>query len=173
MRAPHRKYTGALKVPHGTSGTNSPCAMRSWKCRITGYRDRQRVAIGRLETRRFGCLRIDAKKGSEFSLCPCPSFSSPVRLGLNSKKSPGFLRGRGFKLDRVRPLQSPVSPGTLHLVRAVSFYRSKFLDWCGPLTTYRRASCLSASTICRCITTYRSHDRREGLNPGHIAGRIS
>ena len=128
MRAPHRKYTGALKVPHGTSGTNSPCAMRSWKCRITGYRDRQRVAIGRLETRRFGCLRIDAKKGSEFSLCSCPSFSIPVRLGLNSKKSPRFLRGRGFKLDRVRPLQSPVSPGTLHLVRAVSFYRSKSLD---------------------------------------------
>ena len=102
--------------------------MRSWKCRITGYRDRQRVAIGRLETRRFGCLRIDAKKGSEFSLCSCPSFSIPVRLGLKSNKSPGFLRGRGFKLDRVRPLQSPVSPGTLHLVRAVSFYRSKSLD---------------------------------------------
>lgn len=65
---------------------------------------------------------------SKFSLCSCPSFSSPVRLCLNSKKIPRFLRGRGFKLDRVRPLQSPVSPGTLHLVRAVSFYRSKFLD---------------------------------------------
>jgi hypothetical protein len=36
--------------------------MRSWKCQITGYRDRQRVAISRLETRRFGCLRIDAER---------------------------------------------------------------------------------------------------------------
>ena len=33
--------------------------MRSWKCRITGYRDRQRVAIGRLETRRFGSLQSE------------------------------------------------------------------------------------------------------------------
>src|SRR5215471_19509751 len=94
MGAPHGKYADAPKVPHGTSGTNSPCAMRSWKCRITGYRERQRVAIGRLETRRFGSLRIDAE-GKRVLLCACPSFSNPVRLCLNSKKSPGFLRGRG------------------------------------------------------------------------------
>ena len=116
---------------------------------------------------------VSTRKGKRVLLCSCPSFSNPVRLCLNSKKSPGFLRGRGFKLDKVSPLQSPVSPGTLHLVRAVSFYRSKFLDWCGPLTTYRRASCLSASTICRYITAIGPTIGEGGLNPGHIAGRIS
>jgi hypothetical protein len=29
--------------------------------------------------------------------------------GLDSKKSPGFLKSAGLKLDRVRPLKSPVS----------------------------------------------------------------
>src|SRR5262249_13624828 len=41
------------------------------------------------------------------------------------------------------------------------------------VTRRRRASWLAASAICRCITTYKSDDRRAGLNPGHIAGRIS
>ena len=29
------KLVGTRKVPHGTSGTNSPYGIRSWKCRIT------------------------------------------------------------------------------------------------------------------------------------------
>src|SRR5215472_9277335 len=36
-RAPFRKHMGAPEVPHGTSGTNSPYGMRSWKCRITAH----------------------------------------------------------------------------------------------------------------------------------------
>ena len=172
MRAPHRKYTARPKflTEHLARTARAPCALGN--AGITGYRDRHPSPLADLNLDDSG-VYVSTRKGKRVLLCSCPSFSNPVRLCLNSKKSPGFLRGRGFKLDRVRPLQSPVSPGTSHLVRAVSFYRSKFLDWCGPLTTYRRASCLSASTICRCITTYRSHDRREGLNPGHIAGRIS
>src|SRR6516165_2369952 len=43
---------------------------------------------------------------------------------------------------------------------------------CGPLTTYRRVSCLPVSTICRDITACRSDTRGEGLSPGHIAVRI-
>jgi hypothetical protein len=32
MRAPHEQCLGPPKVPYGTSGTNSPYGIRSWKC---------------------------------------------------------------------------------------------------------------------------------------------
>lgn len=32
MRAPHEQCPGPPKVPYGTSGTNSPYSIRSWKC---------------------------------------------------------------------------------------------------------------------------------------------
>jgi hypothetical protein len=126
MRAPQRKYAGALKVPHATSGTNSP-SHALLDCRITGYRDRQRVAIGLLKLDDSD-VYVSTRKGKRVLVVrSCPSFSTPVRLASIQRKAPAS-RGRGFELDRVRPLQSPVSPGTLHLVRAVSFYRFKFLD---------------------------------------------
>jgi hypothetical protein len=49
----------------------------------------------------------------------------------------------------------------------------RIVQECGALATYRRASCLSASTICRYITAIGRTIGEEGLNPGHIAGRIS
>jgi hypothetical protein len=32
MRAPHEQYLGPAKGSYGTSGTNSPYGIRSWKC---------------------------------------------------------------------------------------------------------------------------------------------
>src|SRR5262249_3471692 len=43
---------------------------------------------------------------------------------------------------------------------------------CGPLATYRPVSCLSASTICRCITACKSDGSRAGLHPGHREQRV-
>jgi len=58
-------------------------------------------------------------------------------LSLDSKESPGFLKGRRLSLTTVRHLKSPVSPppqpcnaafGSAAFGLPVSFYRSKFSD---------------------------------------------
>src|SRR5262245_54478060 len=80
------------------------------------------------------------------------------------------------------PIMSPQArtPGRLTTSRLISSARTAAFCYpihiaqqCGPLTTYRRASCLSASTICRYITAIGRTIGEGGLNPGHIAGRIS
>ena len=38
------------------------------------------------------------------------AFSTPIRLGLDSKKKPRLPTRTGLELDRVRPLKTPVSP---------------------------------------------------------------
>ena len=56
---------------------------------------------------------------------------------MDSKESPGFLKGRGLSLTTVRHLKSPVSPspqpcnaafGSAAFGLPVSLYRSKFSD---------------------------------------------
>src|SRR6516162_3680491 len=58
-------------------------------------------------------------------------------LSLDSKESPGFLKGRGLSLTTVRPLKSPVPPspqprnaafGSAAFGLPVSLYRSKSSD---------------------------------------------
>ena len=38
---------------------------------------------------------VSTRKGKRVLLCSCRAFSIPMRRSLDSKKSPGFLRGRG------------------------------------------------------------------------------
>jgi hypothetical protein len=56
---------------------------------------------------------------------------SPICLGLDLKKSPGFLSGRG--LDSVRPLKSPVSPSVATPERCIWFHALPDL-WVGILS---------------------------------------
>src|SRR5262249_27057883 len=78
---------------------------------LVAVRRRARYAAGgarRLRRRlRRSRLQHGDAEGEVSSRCAHVRLSTPIRLGLDLKKSPGFLRGRGLELDSVRPLQSP------------------------------------------------------------------
>ena len=103
MRAPHRKYAGAPKVPHGTSGTNSPCAMRSWKCRDHRVSRPPPVAIGRLEPRRFGSLRIDAEREASSPVLMSVFFQPSPPLP-QFKEKPRLPKRTGLQVGQSEPL---------------------------------------------------------------------
>jgi len=115
-------------------------------------------------------------------------FSFPTPGGPRNRLrhiSSGVLTRGGAKLARradwqrsvVAPLQRPVlrRPAIQNRESQHRFSISSIhiAQQCDSFATYRRLSCLSASTICRCKPAHRLGGRRTRLNPGHIAGRIS
>src|SRR5262249_49072196 len=133
---------------HFPVATRSPQPLRRCSCSIRPLRSQTKEGVG-----------IDGR-----SLRNDTAFSAvapPQRPVCDAHQSKIF--GRGISIMSPGPNIwtlniRPLGQFRPHLGFSVSPIH--IAQQCGPFATYRRVSCLSASTICGCITAHRSDDWR-------------
>ena len=158
------------------------------------------MTLGRVQSRIGADLPADRAQNllpNCLGRCSFCAPENPSSVGLSAAKGRtkdrqtalgirhGAFPRRGFAAHRsnIREWYSPPAPNSWPSnIPALAQFRTRcgFLfgayhiaGRCGPLATYRRISCPSASTICRCITVCSGGPHSSGIYTSHIAGRIS